>query len=84
MSRPKGRPKGSKTQEYIPIREIPPKCPRCGSTDREVIKGYSPVINNIAGADFDRVVRRRVRCQCGQLLQISTYEKLTNAVSLAH
>lgn len=82
MSR-RGRPRGSRAKQYAVIRELPPQCPRCRSTELEVIKGRKPIVREIAGPDYDRVVWRRKRCKCGQLIEVRTFERINNSVSLS-
>lgn len=74
MSR--GRPKGSRTREYIAVRELPPKCPKCGSTNLRQIKGARVIVREMSGPDYDRVEWRRKQCECGQLLQVRTFQKI--------
>lgn len=74
MAPKKGRPKGSRTREYVVVRERPPKCPSCGSTNRKVVEGRAPEIMDYATAEYDRIVRRLMVCECGQHLKVAFEE----------
>lgn len=79
----RGRPRGSRTREYVTVRERPPKCPACGGTNRKVLKGYSPQFFEHKTAEYDRIVWRMMQCECGQLIRVAfeESENKTNVVS---
>jgi hypothetical protein len=70
IKRRPGRPKGSKTAPPLVVVEVPAKCPRCGSVEREVEHTISD--RPISGSDslgrpFTHVIHKRVRCtNCSQ------------------
>ncbi len=83
----KGRPPGSPNREYAILKEYPPQCPACLSTNLTVVKGYPPRIHEYNGVDeasglqYDRIVWRRKQCECGQLFDVRSPERETNTVS---
>lgn len=82
-----GRPAGSPNREYAVVKEYPAACPTCHSTNLSVVKGYPPRVHEFVGVDeasgqpYDRIVWRRKQCECGQIFDVRTPEKETNAVS---
>lgn len=74
--RPRGRPKGSKTQS-IRVGYVAIRCPKCGSSERGAYCG-SVVRNKIDGTfngePYNEIVTRRARCKCGQVRIERSYE----------
>lgn len=77
----RGRPPGSKTREANIVREFPPACRVCHSTDLVIVPGSAPRVINQAGTlegndakRYTQIIVRRKRCgQCGQRLDVKSY-----------
>ena len=80
LSRPKGRPKGSKTKQLPIVEIVKSRCPKCHSTERSHYfgvktrqsSGISP-----HGNPFNYVSRKRTFCRnCGQARIDVLYENV--------
>lgn len=74
--RPRGRPKGSKT-ESIRVGYVAIRCPRCGSSERGAYFGTTVrtrVEGTFNGEAYNEIVTRRTRCKCGQVRIEKSFE----------
>lgn len=79
-----GRPRGS---QNVPTLQLiaTPRCPKCGSTDRERYRFVSSVRHGgitSSGLEYTHTVRRRTRCLACQQVRIDVF--LENSVPLAN
>lgn len=78
MSKSPGRPKGSKSRQAVQTAAYPPRCPKCGSTEREPFSGVireSEIHTDPMGQPCTHIVWRRTQCRaCGQLVIVRAYE----------
>lgn len=79
MSNKRGRPPGSKNKPSVETVSLPPTCPKCGSADLTVVKGYEPIERELNGVlqphgfQYSKVVWRMCECECGQRVKVRTY-----------
>jgi hypothetical protein len=73
--RPRGRPKGSKT-ESIRVGYPAIRCPKCGSSERGAYLSTRRVkaSGTFNGEPYNEVVSRRAKCRCGQVRIERSYE----------
>ncbi|HUX03274.1 MAG TPA: hypothetical protein VMY35_20110 [Phycisphaerae bacterium] len=75
-----GRPRGAKTKILPVVVMSRGRCPKCGGTERTVVKGHSPREMAHAGADpggqtYTHIVWRHCSCDaCGQRYVEKIYE----------
>lgn len=77
--KPKGRPKGSKNNDFVRAVQVPATCPKCGSTDLTVKPGsHKKEIEKTVQKDgnvYNRIVWRLNVCgNCEQHVRVRTYE----------
>jgi hypothetical protein len=79
-----GRPRGSKSRSYPRSLAVPPRCPRCFSTDRTAFERCYPTIvhrgfrDNDFNQPYTHVLKRLTECRaCGQKYTVTTYENRT-------
>lgn len=74
--RPRGRPKGSKT-ESIRVGVVAIRCPKCGSSERGAYCGAvvrKKISGTFNGEPYNEIVSRRARCKCGQVRIEKSFE----------
>ena len=72
------RKKGVRNYEYVVVREIPPRCPKCDSSDLTQLSNgvqRTDIGGKLSdGTAFTRVERRVFRCnECGQAIKRVQY-----------
>ena len=72
------RPKGSRTQGYPFLKQIPAVCRVCGSDELNAVSGYDSVITQGGGVtsdgfEFVRIERQLRQCECGQRFIVMSY-----------
>ncbi len=71
-----GRPPGSQNREYVPLKVLPPACPRCEGTaftprEQTVTRDIS---GEIDGRVYNRIVWAKACCEgCGQWVTFREY-----------
>ena len=78
-TKPKGRPKGSKTQRYQTVRVVPAKCRACGCTDLRAIPGRKADVRvyegTFQGAKYNRIRWQLKKChECGHRQYVQSHE----------
>lgn len=74
----KGRPRGSKNNQYLYASAVPAICPKCGSDKIKAIEGAPPIDQDYSGflsdnRRFRGIRKQRSKCECGQYLMVKSY-----------
>ena len=76
-----GRPKGSKNKTRQVVAVVPPRCKKCGSTDRTPYMGHRRVMQRAGtapdGKPYNRITWRDTKClACNQVRVDLIYENV--------
>ncbi len=80
MANKRGRPPGSRNNEYADLLVIPEACPKCKSIGLVRLEGSKNVVRAIEGVHngfhYRKITWTRKRCpnaECGQLVMVRTF-----------